>query len=303
MQALQVLEVAGDPREMGRAQGRACRDVVRVALRDAGEARRGRLATSLLPFVTGPVLGSGMGREIVRHYPHLSERIQGIARGADQPIESLMALFVRAAGGCFEPGLAAAAPAAARGGETALLMRPLPDAPWLIRRSRPEVGFDSVELTLPWLATALAGVNESGLAALVAPCTGTSSGTPAPSALLLVQECLQRFHDVTGCIDWCRKRPASGRASIVLADSAGCVAAVEIDGADRSVVEASTGVLLSGGQRESHPALRKRMECDDPLSGDQGEFGACILVSPAERRLEVEVSGPSQSGAARFSVA
>ena len=38
-----------------------------------------------------------MGREIVRHYAHLSERIQGLASGARLSIDSVMELFVRAA--------------------------------------------------------------------------------------------------------------------------------------------------------------------------------------------------------------
>jgi hypothetical protein len=283
---------------MGRAQGEACRDEVRRALFDAGVAQRGRLPASLLPFIEGPVLGKGMGREIVRHYPHLSERIQGIARGAGQPIASLMELFVRSATGGADA--LAPAPGAARSGEAPLLLRPISSADWLIRRSRPEVGFASVELTLPWLASALAGVNEAGVAALVAPREPARRDDLAPAAPLLVQECLQRFHDVAGCIDWCRKRPVSGVASIVVADAQGELAAVEVAGDERRVVEPAGAVLLAGGCADRHPDLRKSLE-SAASPGDVGVgLGARVVLSPAERCL---LASADETGSQRFSVA
>ena len=47
---------------------------------------------------------------------------------------------------------------------------------WVLRRSRPEVGFASVEVTLPWLATAIAGINEGGVAVAMVPRTESYGG-------------------------------------------------------------------------------------------------------------------------------
>jgi hypothetical protein len=293
--ALTEIAVEGDPRAMGSAQGRACRDAIRAAVSAASVARRGRLPTSLLPFAAGPVLGKGMGREIVRHYPHLSERIQGIARGAGLSVESTMELFVRAAQGRIDTALGDPAPGAVRAGSAALLCRPLARADWILRRSRPEVGFASVELTLPWLATAIAGVNEKGVAAAVAP-VAAGGGAKAPSVLLLVQECLQRFHDLPGCIDWCRKRPFSGRACILLADASGAAALVNLEDGRRQIRETRDEVLAGGGCEDRHPEFCKSLAADAPVEQLAPEIGARVVVSPGQRAMWVwaDASGPAQ---------
>jgi len=284
---LPLIEVAGDPRAMGRAQGEACREDIARALSAAGIARRERLPSSLRPFISGPVLGRGMALQIVRHYPHLSERIQGLARGAGQSAASLMELFVGAAGGAGVEPLVEPVAGAGRDGDTALLLRGVATADWIVRRSKPEVGFPSVELSLPWMATSLAGVNERGVAVLVAPSRAPEPGARAPSVLLLVQECLQRFHDVPGCLDWCSKRPASGAASIVVADASGEVAAIEVDGDVRRPLEAERGVLLTGGAASSHPELRKSLESPASTEALAVEAGGRLVLSPHERKLWV----------------
>ncbi len=286
---------------MGLAQGTLCRDDIRKALVDAGIARRGRLPASLRPLIAGPVLGRGMGLSIVRHYPHLSERIQGLARGAGQSIESLMDLFLQGVGPAGQPGLCASAPAAARAGEGSFLLRSIGDADWVVRRSRPEVGFASVELTVPWMAPAVAGVNESGVAATLAPIEAASPLANAPPALLLVQECLQRFHDVAGCIDWCSKRPVSGVAAILVADASGNAAVIGIDGDTRQVVEASDGVRVGGGRPEGHLELLKDVESASS-PGDVASLpeGTRVVVVPGERALRL--LGEDGAAAQVFSV-
>ena len=56
---------------MGEAQGAACRSEIRARLEASGilgVGHRGRRSFSLRPLLVGPVLGDGMGREIVRHF-------------------------------------------------------------------------------------------------------------------------------------------------------------------------------------------------------------------------------------------
>ena len=258
---------------MGRAQGAVCRSEIRAqldALSISGAGYRGRRPFSLRPLVSGRVLGGGMGREIVRHYPHLGERIQGLARGAGHSIDSLMELFVRASRDEAPADVfAAEASVAARAGDAARVACFLPDGGWIARRSEPEVGFASVEITLPWLPCAVGGVNEAGVAAAVVSHPGAAA-SDAPSALLLAQECLQRFDDVTGCIDWSLKRPASGCVRLVVADGAGRVAVVEIDGDWRSVHEVAgetdgkldTNLVLD----PHHRSLQVRLAGHEPVT-------------------------------------
>jgi hypothetical protein len=239
---------------MGRAQGLACRSEIRARVDALGARPRGRRPWSLRPLVAGGVLGDGMGREIFRHYPHLGERIQGLAQGAGHSIESLMELFLRACR-ADTPGEAFAAEAnvAARAG-----------GGWIARRSEPDVGFASVEITLPWLPCAVAGVNERGIAAAIVSHPGARP-SDAPSALLLVQECLQRFDDVTGCIDWSLKRPASGCARLVVAAGSGRVVAIEIDGDRRSIHEV-------GGETD-------------------GKLDTDLVLDPQQRSLQLRIEG------------
>ena len=171
------IECEGAPRDLGRAQGRVWKDAVRDHVSRSGAvlSPRRSLLSSLRPWSSGTLLGRGAGREMLRHYPHLSERMAGLALAADLPFASLVASLAQPAQssstGLTAPGIALAGEAVGEAG--AFAARTL--APsltlsgrWVLRQSRPEVGFPSVELTLPWLASAVAGVNAEGVAVLLA---------------------------------------------------------------------------------------------------------------------------------------
>jgi hypothetical protein len=252
---IETFECAGQPRNMGGDQGRAQAPAIRRAIEAAHlPVRRSRLP-GLRPFVTGPTRGAGDGRELIRHFTHLSERIDGMARFADVDVDSLFELHLRtAAGAGGARSLVAPATVVAGiglGGAAGVgMMRGLPDAGqaepdrYCLRRSRPEVGFGSLEVTLPWLASSIAGVNEAGVAVALSPLRARPRGlgASAPSHLL-VQECLQRFEDVDGCIDWCLKRPVLGDVTLVLADARGETATIDIVGRERTVDRREKGPL------------------------------------------------------------
>ena len=259
---------------MGFDQGRAFRDLLRARL-GRPELKRRHSFTLLHPLLlhplaSGPVLGRAPAREIIRHYAHGCERMSGVAEGAGVPLASLMELFLSGAeqGGesFWDESVTLAARRAADG--TALtLARSLepevaPDAVWVARRSCPDVGFSSLEVTLPWSVTSVAGLNQAGLSAALAPlprsefASSSAQATPA----LLVQDCLQRFAQVDAALDWCMKRPVSGRACIVLADASGASGAVEIQGARRQVKRARDGLLLAGVGADFEARVRKRFQ-------------------------------------------
>ncbi len=317
----QVIECVGDPRAMGNGQGLACRSAIQERIvRSGGRVGRSKIP-SLRPLSSGPVLGRGPGREIIRHYTHLAERAAGMARHADVTLDALMRVFCEMTSRDAAPTEELLAEAAVVGaleveaaqGRSAVL-RTLgaasqPGSQWIIRKSRPEVGFASAEVTLPWLATAVAGVNQSGLAVAIAPCsgarvTGANAGSVnaqgAPHAALLVQECLQRFEDVAACLDWCSKRPRSGNASLIFCDAADQLAAAEIAGDRCRVVENTNGLLLDGPAQDVITRLaehhRDKRSIDLAALANVGNPPGDLLVwlEPQTRSLSLRtISGNS----------
>jgi hypothetical protein len=305
-----VIDCAGHPRDMGEAQGQACADEVRSWLRAQGLPVERSRRFSLRAYTSGPVLGAGVGREIVRHFTHLSERIDGLARRARVPAGSIAGMHVRAVGrnafGSTDGQALALGLRRGSGDAEAQLVCSLPalsrrDQAWCIRRSRPAVGFASVEVTLPWLVSSMAGVNSAGLAVgFVAGSDARPVGAEAECAaptILLVQECLQRFEGLEAGIDWCLDRPVIGDGVIVLADARGEMASVHVEQGDRRVSWPIDGMLLRGGGAEVESLLQKREEVDALLANEPlpdgtlrsalGHDAQRVLLSPAERSLRV----------------
>lgn len=290
---MHTIECAGAPRDLGLDQGAACRPAIRSWLAASGLAPRRRWLPSVRRLTSGAALGGGVGREVVRHYPHLAERMSGIARASGVSLDALMEDVVASAYSVDGNALALPAIAlAATSSETAYVARALKGSlPWALRRSSPEVGFASVELTLPWLAGALIGVNEAGL--------GVAAGTPAEPprntgaaaapAWLLVQESLQRFDELDGAIAWCLTRPASGNFGVVLSDASGDRALVEFAGDTRRLVQRGGDFVLHGAEAEDQEAVRKRLELED--ADPQALEGDRVCVSLAERKIVARDSG------------
>lgn len=302
---------SGHPRDLGLAQGSAAAVAIRAEVARLGLPRRRSRIPSLTPLASGPIRGAGAGRSLFRHFAHQAERLEGLARAADLPLDSLVELHLRVRAGGDAGGLlsrrAVVRASAAGGGRSQAsqekgvrLERTLPppapgEAGWILRESRPAVGFRSAELTLPWLVTSVAGVNEGGLAVVGAPLLwGEPSRSGHPTSLLLVQECLQRFSALAGAVDWCRRRPVGGEQSIVLADATGAVATVTVHGGERRVQTGQGELQLEGGE----PVLAGSGESvvdEGGSGGPDGEshFDAAgpsagrVRLDPRARRLEL----------------
>lgn len=290
-----TIECAGHPRDMGMAQGAAVRVAIRAEIARAGlSLRRSRIPT-LKALADGPLRGKGAGREFFRHFAHQAERLEGLAYAADVPTDSVLDLHLRVRAGGTEGGLLARraslrARTVGSGGEgkRVLLERSLPrageaEAGWILRESRPEVGFRSIEVGLPWLVSAVAGVNDGGLAVLAGPVLWGAPGREGwPPSLLLVQECLQRFKDVQGALDWCRKRPVEGEQSFVLADARGAVATVVSSGRERRVQSGEGELYLEGGELP---------ESVEDASANAAGPEDRIWLDPKTRRLQLDAAG------------
>ncbi len=306
------IDCEGAPRDLGLDQGRAIgegvdAELARILRRSRGAQRAGDPA-----------------RDVGRHFPHLAERMAGLASGARVSRSALALALSRAAS---EPAFLFR-PARAVGVAPGLAPRPLLGGRFdlsadrcsvpIVRSSRPQGGFDSLELTLPWLASALGGVNAEGLAVLLAPsevavpedgATVAEARCMAP-ALLFVQQCLERFDRVGTALDWCLSRPAGGRAALFFADAHGALAGVACDGDRRHVLAPSQPGLLWSAPAAPDAALGDAL-CADPsalpsLLSDPTERGgpaalahrAYLWLDPGERRLAV-VLDPEGLGPAR----
>lgn len=270
----------GIPRDVGVAQGEAFTAAIRGRVAPAGLFEAWRA----LP----PEL-AGFDRALWRHHPQLAERLGGLALGARVSRREL---------------LAALADAGARpSGEVALAATPAVGAPALARLSqrvpvlrmdRPDGGIPALVASEPWLPTAACGVNEAGLAvAISAPEAADQADAPV---LPLVGDCLARFRDVRGALDWCSRRPAYGSVSVLAVDAAGAAAGVAFAGDERHRVEPEQGVLVGSGPLALREALAKAgresasggLEVLRAALADAASGTARVWLDPARRTLGVD---------------
>jgi hypothetical protein len=272
-------------------QGRAARDAIRTAAGALPLATR--LGVGAL--APGAARAAQSARDSVRHFPHMSERLAGLARGAGVARGALAALLAREldASGTAS-GATAAIALPERTGAGALVARTLPAAGTIVRRSAPEHDWASIEIAMPFLVPAFAGVNAAGLAvaALVsAPAPGTWRANAAP-ALLLAQDCLQRWDTVQKAIEWCERRPAGGSASLLVADAAGDAVEISIRGTERTLRRPQSGVLASAGLAARALELEKTLAAEasltpGALAAALGRSAPCVVLDPAARTLAV----------------
>lgn len=282
------IECKGAPRDLGIEQGLAfAREIGDWCATQGLRPQRFRLPL-LRRLAGGAVLGAGVGRETLRHYPHAVECATGIARASRTSLDALMEDVVATA--YAAPGHPLTQPAAACAAPGVGAGRAL-DAtqPWVARRTVPEVGFASVEVVLPWLPGGVVGVNAEGLAvAVAAPAAPPRHvGLRAAPAWLLVQECLQRFADLRGAVAWCLERPSAGCFHLLLADASGGVARVDVDGETRARAPGGHGLEVAGGTEGERAALRARLtdgEASAPLAG-------FAVARCADAALRVELDG------------
>lgn len=303
---MDLIDCEGSPRALGLDQGRACASEIRDWLRSRGLTPPKRLLRSRL--AGGATLGAGVGREVVRHYPHLVERMSGVARAAGVAIDALMEDLVASAYGDECHPLTAPVPAVAAAsadGHRVLARSMAASTDWIVRRSRPEIGFASIEVTAPWLVGAVGGVNEAGLSAMTsaAPSERVTRGVRAAPGWLLVQECLQRFDSLQASIEWCLRRPSGGTFSLLLGEGSGEVAVVAISEHGRELRHRGSGGTVSGGAADSMAALNKRLASSSAFEShwlaEDGSAGAApsqLWLRPVARRLEWRPSDGAAEG-------
>ena len=301
---LTVIEAEGNPRDMGEAQGRLLASQIRSHMREVEEARRRSWLPSLRGFTSGRLRGGGPGREVIRHYTHLSERMDGLARGAGVSMDAILACHldgvpVERSTQSGERPVAAVSAMGLSGDEGVTLARSLSDGtlargPIFIRQSRPAVGFSSVEVVLPWLCASLAGINSAGLTACIVPedrqADAEEGLAEAPSPVLLVQESLQRFESVEAALDWAMNRPAWGHATLLLADAEGDRVSIHFRGAkrsDRRFLDEALVIGPAGAEADQLNELVSERGSRDQLTSETGGLlPDWVRLIPSRRSFE-----------------
>jgi hypothetical protein len=126
----------------------------------------------------------------------------------------------------------------------------------VLRQTRPDHGFASLELALAWWASPLAGVNEAGLAGALAPGPERSRSREI-LALALLEESLRLFDRAEQAADWCLRAPCGPAATLVFADGSGGILEVGPDAETLRVRAPEAGVLASAERAEEMRALDK----------------------------------------------
>ena len=248
-----AISCEGAPRDLGLDQGAHCAPAVRERVRRVGG--HGDWLGRWRPFDgRARRRDAASARDVRRHFPHLDERLIGLAQGADVPLAALHHLLAR------DPEEAeAAVRVGVRGDGPGLVVAGL-SGEGCVRCCRPDAGFASLEWTLPWLPGALCGVNEGGLAgAVVRRAAEPAGGRFAAPAFLLLQNCLQQHDTVASALEWCERRPAGGHAELVFADATGDLGAIEV-----------------------HDDTRKRRDEIPPLTAPSGTI---VTLDPVARTL------------------
>lgn len=284
----------GVPRELGFAQGRALRGWLRAWLgHTGGGALRPRSADALR-----------LDRDLWRHHPQLAERTGGLAVGAGVSRRALVAALAHPGGpiaGAPVVGPALALEGAGGGPLVVALVSPPPGAEeaLILRSARPDAGLAALEATFAWLAPALAGVNEAGLAVAASAevrAPGATDGCRVP-AFALVSDCLQRFATADAAVEWCLRRPAGGVATLLAADASGRVAGASVAGDARRALAPEGGLLVGSGPEPLCSALAKATRAT-PVC-DASSLAAALLpaapgataiwLDPVRRRVGVGV--------------
>lgn len=279
----ETVHCTGAPRDLGLDQGRAFAGQIQRA---AGRLRAdGRVARWFFERARSG-RPAAVRRDTLRYFPHLGERAMGLARGSGVGEIALAGLLGRSFDG--DAGGILALDAETTGGAP-LIVRTLAERERgaIVRNSAPDSDHASVDLVLPWRVAALGGVNGHGLAVASVPHSADFRLGHAAPAILMTQDCLQRFDLVEKAVDWIQGRPAGGAASFVLADATGALLAVDVTPDERTVREPESGRLVAGGSatRERLSAVIEPEERVDSASLARLLDGPAAALDPGGRGL------------------
>ena len=234
---------------MGVTQGDALREQIAGARRVLAELEAFRLRRPWwLPYPAFLRLAERKAKRMLAgalavQAPEMAQRLEGIARGAGIGLPAACLLnalevFMSSVGnGRVPTGSGACSAVAVRGrrsatGEPVLahnfdylsLVQPF----YVLRESRPEGLWRSLDFTAAPLCGTVDGLNERGLAITNNYAYPVDAGPPAMPISMLAAGALAHCATVTEATEWITSRPRSGGGILMLADAAGDVASLEL---------------------------------------------------------------------------
>lgn len=219
---MKIIEVSGSAEDMGRAQGAATIELWMELADRIDEFKPPR----------------GLEDMIAKHCPRQLVRMIGIARGANVKLDGVIAMaigellsekFNYYLGACTafairEKSLSGGGCVIGKNFDYLDTMAKLN----LVRISRPESHFASIDITRSPLGGAYDGVNEKGLAIT---CNFANTidkpNNPLPISML-IQEALERFEATETALEFFINSPRSGSSILMIADREGDVASLEL---------------------------------------------------------------------------
>ena len=239
---------AGDPRELGAAQGAGSRAKIHAAREALPRLEAFRLQQPwFLPYPLYRSIAEGkasryLAAALDRDYPAISRRITGLAEGSGLSRKSICLFnalepLLSSVGGCTAcPGACSAVAVRGRRSATgeAVIARnfdylPLVQPFYLLRDCRPTGELRALEFTIAPLAGTVDGMNEHGLC-ITYDYAFTTDDPPAASApiSMAISEALSRCRTITEAADWIASRPRYGGGLLMLADATGDIASLEL---------------------------------------------------------------------------
>ena len=239
---------SGSAREMGFAQGAELRSKILASRKILSELEAFRLQRPWwLPYSTYRWLAERrasryLSDALKQHSPNMSQRLSGIAEGAKLPLATVclfnaMEPLLSSIGGCTAcPSACSAVAVRGRRSKTGepILVRnfdylPLVQPFYTLRDSRPADLLRSLEFTTAPLAGAVDGMNHKGLCITYDYAfTADASDVPAAPISMLISEALERCETVAEAAAWIGGRPRCGGGLLMLADTTGDIASLEL---------------------------------------------------------------------------
>jgi hypothetical protein len=234
---------------MGLAQGDAQRPKILAARSALVELESFRLEKPWwLPFHAFQRIAEWKAERILalplaKQYPRSSSRLLAIADGAGvRPgtiylLNAIEALLSAVRGHVIVPPPGACSAVAVRGGRSAtgepIIAKnfdylPLVQPFYMLRQSRPDSGFRSMEFTVAPLAGTVDGINETGLCICNNYAFTVDTGVPTATISMVIAEALERCSTVAEAADWIAAQPRWGAGLLMLADASGDIASLEI---------------------------------------------------------------------------
>lgn len=249
---------SGSAREMGLAQGEQLRDKIAASVSILEDLEAFRLQR---PSYLPPACFRELARFQAKRYcarglkevlPESRDRLEGMSSGSGVSMRDLCLLNVMEAvlsdlSGSSHVPVSAACSAMAVTGDASKTGSPilahsfdyLPviQPLYAVRENRPSSGLRSLEFTVAPLCGAVDGINEAGLCITYNYAYTTDNAGPAPTLSMLISEALRRFRTVPEAVEFLASPRRSGGGLLMLGDSAGNIASLELSATRHAVRE------------------------------------------------------------------